>query len=56
MDPDANVAEQRRLKAKIKMDAHDRARLRDLRAALREWLAGGCFPPKSVGGTRVQTR
>jgi hypothetical protein len=46
MDPDANVAEQKRIGSKRNPDAHDVARLRELRVALREWLAKGGFPPK----------
>jgi hypothetical protein len=49
MDPDANWAEQERIKAAIKAgsaDSHDRSRLRDLQGALREWLRGGGFAPK----------
>ena len=55
MDPDANWQEQQQLKAAIKAgtaDAHDRARLRELRAALREWLARGGFPPKGISRPR----
>jgi hypothetical protein len=50
MDPDENLKEQRRLKARIKAglaDKDDRARLRELQAAYREWTARGGFLGKS---------
>jgi hypothetical protein len=50
MDPDANWEEQQRIKAAIKAgnaDSYDRARLRELRASLREWIKRGGFPPKA---------
>ena len=48
MDPDANVKEQEYLIALMRSgeaDSHDRARLRELRASLKEWLASGGFRP-----------
>lgn len=48
MDPNANVAEQRRLRRSKNPD--DRARLRELRIALREWIARGGFPPERQHG------
>lgn len=50
MDPDANWQEQNRIKARMVGNQYehpaDKARLRDLRAALREWLRRGGAPPK----------
>jgi hypothetical protein len=56
MDPDANWYEQIRLKALIKAGdatSYDRAELRELRAALREWLASGGFPPKKAKSVKA---
>lgn len=50
MDPDANWQEQKRIRARRVngqyADPADKDRLRELRAALRDWLRGGGFPPK----------
>lgn len=49
MDPDANLEQQRRIRDRIKdgtADARDRARLRELQAALREWRSRGGFAPR----------
>jgi hypothetical protein len=48
MDPEANYAEQRRLYGSA--DSHDKARLRELVAALRGWVAAGGFKPKGYVG------
>lgn len=48
MDPDANYAEQKRLYNS--KDARDRARLRELVAALRGWIAAGGFKPSGFVG------
>ena len=53
MDPEANYKEQALLYALIKSgkaDASDRARLRELVAALRGWVAAGGFKPKGFVG------
>jgi hypothetical protein len=42
MDPNANLAEQERI---LTSSPIDRARLRELRDALREWLGNGGFAP-----------
>lgn len=50
MDPDANREEQRRIQARIvggNAEPGDRARLRELKQALSEWIAKGGFPPKT---------
>jgi hypothetical protein len=51
MDPDANYQEQKRIMAipPRHRTVKNRARLRDLKAALRDWLRGGGFPPKTCG-------
>jgi hypothetical protein len=45
MDPDANLKEQDQLVQLEQPDTHDRARLTELRRALREWIARGGFAP-----------
>ena len=42
MDPNANLAEQQTI---LDNDTIDRARLRELREALADWLANGGFEP-----------
>ncbi len=51
MDPDANWEEQQRIKARISSRTEhkgDRARLRELQQALREWIRGGGFKPRGM--------
>ncbi len=48
MDPEANYDEQKQLYGS--KDPHDRARLRELVAALRGWVAAGGFKPRSFVG------
>lgn len=48
MDPNANVLEQRRIRARIRdgrAQLGDRERLRELREALAEWIQRGGFAP-----------
>lgn len=50
MDPDANLAEQMRLRKQLRngtADADDIARLNELRDALSDWISAGGFPPKA---------
>lgn len=49
MDPDANLAEQKRLRALRRrqgLGPDDRQRLAELVQALNEWIQRGGFPPK----------
>lgn len=66
MDPDANLREQEDLLNQRTRDAHDRARLKELREALWGWLHGHGFEPqwhkcptaakhyRSYGGSNTQ--
>jgi len=48
MDPEHNYREQERLYGS--KDPHDKARLRELVAALRGWVAAGGFKPRGYVG------
>lgn len=52
MDPDANWAEQQRIRRRIREKTTtkgDLARLRDLQEALNEWIAKGNARPRAWG-------
>lgn len=58
MDPDANYAEQQRIRARLrsgKAMAGDSARLADLREALAHWVSRGGAHPKAWS-TRMAKR
>lgn len=56
MDPDANIQEQNRIRARMRearaakrrVSADDRGRLRELREALTDWLYAGGFRPAGL--------
>jgi len=58
MDPDANIAAQRDLIARLRADPSDqdaRADLAELTQALRNWLRGGGFLPTAPDWIKVFT-
>jgi hypothetical protein len=54
MDPEANYAEQKRLYGS--KDPLDRARLRELVAALHGWVSAGGFKPRGFVGAACPTK
>lgn len=46
MDPQANLDEQKRIRARQFSEPGDHGRMKELRAALRAWIANGGFDPR----------